>query len=112
MLKQKPKMDEKKTAQSGTRGLQRDEKEKVKAELRHKILSIRQGHTTGGYCDSEALKAEEKKLDKVIRVELAEAIEKHGYSADPKYKHKEVREIEVELNGLSWKPTLVVKDEN
>ncbi len=98
----------KEEAQQRSGGLQRGEKEK----LREKILSIRHGHTTGGYCDSETLKVEEKKLHKILSAELAEAKEKFGYSPDPKFKHANIRAIEVELYGLSWKPELVVKGEN
>lgn len=105
-------VNEKGQAQSGTHTLQRDEGREIeKQKLRQKIRSIREGHTTGGYCDSEALKVEEKKLDKILRAELKEAIDRHGYSPDPRFKAKEVRDIEVELNGLSWKPTLVVKED-
>lgn len=82
-----------------------------KEKLRKNIKAIREGHTTGGYCETEALHAEERKLDKVLRKDLAAAKEKHGYSPDPKFKHPEIRAIELELHGLSWKPELVVKGE-
>lgn len=103
-------VNEKTKVESGTGSLQRREGSD-KEKLRQKIRSIREGHTTGGYCETESLHAEEKKLDKILRAELKEAIDKHGYSPDPRFKHKLVREIEVELNGLSWKPTLVVKED-
>lgn len=103
--------------QSGTGGIQRgsqgkgSEAEQVKAELRKKIRSIREGHATGGYCETEKLQAEEKKLDAILRKELDEAKAEFGYSPDPKFKHTKVREIELELNGLSWRPRLVVAND-
>lgn len=105
------KHEEEDKAERGPSGLQRTESSSKKQQLRNEILAIRQGHTTGGYCDTEKLHAKEKLLDKVLRKELKEAIEKHGYSPDPRFKHRDVREVEVELNGLSWKPTLVVKED-
>lgn len=98
--------------QLGTGGLQREagRERNTKDWLRQKIQAIRAGHLTGGYCETEALHAEEKKLDKILRKELEDAKAKHGYSPDPKFKHAEVRALELELNGLSWKPELVVKE--
>lgn len=100
-------MNEKEKIESGSGGLQRGtEKEKS----RKQIKAIREGHLTGGYVETEALHAEEKKLDKILRKELDEAKEKHGYSPDPKFKHPEIRALELELHGLSWKPLLVVSE--
>lgn len=96
--------------ESRTGGLQRQEssREKEKRELRKKIRSIREGHLTGGYCETEALQAEEKKLYAILKQEFDELTAQHGYSPDPRFKHKDIRTVEVELNGLSWKPRLVV----
>jgi hypothetical protein len=106
-------MSEEKKIESRPGGLQREaEGSKVKAELRRKIESIRRGHATGGYCETEALQVEEKKLHKVLSEELEALKQLHGYSPDPKFKHPAIRAVEVELHGLSWKPTLVVKEEN
>ena len=107
-------MSEETKNQSGTRGLQREASshEKEVRELRQKIISIRQGHLTGGYCDTEALKVEEKKLWKILSEDLSEAKKKFGDSPDPKFKPKEVRAIEVELFGLSYRPVLVEKGVN
>lgn len=100
-------MNEKEKAESGAGGVQRGpDKEKS----RKQIKSIREGHYTGGYVETEALHAEEKKLDKLLRKELEAAKEKHGYSPDPKFKHAEIRALELELHGLSWKPLLVVSE--
>lgn len=96
---------------SGTGSLQRSEegeRSEVKAALRKKIRSIREGHSTGGYCETEKLHQEERKLHAILSTELEEAKAKHGYSPDPKFKPAAVRTIELELNGLSWKPKLVV----
>lgn len=101
-------------AQRGTGSLQRskesEERNSIKAELRKKIKGIREGHTTGGYCESEALKAEEKKLHAVLSTELEEAKSKFGYSPDPKFKHPTIRALELERDGLSFKPRLVVAE--
>lgn len=104
-------------AQPGLGSLQREagreegkHRETIKAGFRKNIRQIREGHLTGGYCDSEALKGEEKKLYAVLATELEEAKAKFGYSPDPKFKHPTIRAIELELNGLSWKPRLVVAE--
>lgn len=101
--------------QSGTGSVQRSQKEgsgRAKEDrlktLRKERMAIKEGHTTGGYCDTEALHAKEKEIWKVLSEDLAAAKEKHGYSADPKFKHPEIRALELEINGLSWKPQLVV----
>ena len=98
----------KKKTVSGSGSLQRDEEKTV---LRKNIKAIREGHLTGGYCDSEELQAEEKRLSKLLREDLEAARKEHGHTQDPKFKHADVRRIELELNGLSWKPTLVAKED-
>ncbi len=99
--------------QSGPSGLQRKtesrEREEVKAELRQRIKAIREGHATGGYCDTDKLKEAERPLWQLLTEDLEAAKKKHGYSPDPKFKHPEIRVIELELNGLAFKPELVVK---
>jgi hypothetical protein len=101
-------VNEKEKTERGPGGLQRGtEKEK----LRREIKAIREGHLTGGYCETETLHAQEKKLDKILRAELEESKAKHGYSPDPKFKHPEIGVLELELNGLSWKPLLVAAHE-
>jgi hypothetical protein len=82
-----------------------------KAILRTNIKAIREGHLTGGYCDTEKLHAAERALHPILTKELEAAKAKHGYSPDPKFKHPEIRVLELELNGLSWKPRLVVAPE-
>lgn len=96
-------------AESRSGALQRDESEAKK--IRQTIKAIREGHTTGGYCETEKLQAEEKKLWKILQAKLDDAKERHGYSTDPKFKHAEIRALELEINGLSWRPTLVVKQD-
>jgi len=106
-------VSEKAKTESGAGGLQREaeSREAEKQHLRKKIKAIREGHATGGYCETEKLHEEEKHLSKLLRADLEEAKKKHGYSPDPQFKPKEVRAIELELHGLSWKPELVVKGE-
>jgi hypothetical protein len=102
--------EEEAKTQRGSGGMERQARsDGKKEELQRKVKAIREGHLTGGYCDTEALHAEERKLDKIIRAQLEEAKAKHGYSPDPKFKHPEIRALELELHGLSWKPELVVK---
>ncbi len=106
---------EKADAASGTGSLQRStqegsgraEENSIKA-LRQKQLSIKEGHGTGGYCDTEALLEVERQIFKLQSKALAEAKEKHGYSPDPKFKHPDVRRLELEVNGLAYKPKHVV----
>lgn len=87
-------------------------REVEKQKLRREVEAVRRGYTTGGYCETEKLQEKEKPLAKLLAQELDELKQKHGYSPDPKFKHPEIRAVEVELNGLSWKPQLVVKGEN
>lgn len=84
------------------------ERETIKAHLRKNIREIREGHHTGGYCQTEELIYEEKQLYAILSSELEEAKAEFGYSPDPKFKPAQVRAIEVELNGLAFKPKLVV----
>lgn len=95
---------------AGTGSLQRSTqgREDVKAELRQRIKAIREGHTTGGYCDTEKLKQAERPLYDILTDELEEAKKRHGYSTDPKFKHAAIRNLELEINGLAFKPRLVV----
>jgi hypothetical protein len=84
----------------------------IKAELRSRIHSIRAGHMTGGYCDTERLVIEERKLHALLAPELEQLKLKHGYSPDPKFKHGAIRAVELELNGLAYKPKLVEMEED
>lgn len=91
--------------QRGAGALQRDPSktegqihDEVLAGLRQKIRSIREGHATGGYCDTAALHVEEKKLDAILRTDLEAA--KEGSI--------EQRNIKRELASLSYRPRLVV----
>lgn len=106
-------VNEKEKTQSGTGSLQREAGgHEVKTEkLRKEIKAIREGHRTGGYCETEELHAQEKALWRILSEDLEAAKKKHGYSPDPKFKHAEVRALELEINGLSWKPQLVVAHE-
>jgi len=107
-------MNEKTETQRGPGSVQREtssgetQRQEFKAELRKKIQAIRQGHATGGYCETEKLIGEERKLHAVLCTELEELKLKHGYSPDPRFKHPTIRAVEVELNGLSFRPRLVV----
>lgn len=93
----------------GTRRVERQE-ESAEASIRKKIVSIRAGHTTGGYCDTEALHNEEKKLYHILAVRLEEAEAKHGTHFKAEFQHPTVRALKLEINGLSYKPQLVVKE--
>jgi len=95
-------------AVTGAGSLQRKEGsvEEVKADLRKKIRSIREGHGTGGYCDTEALKAEEKKLHHVLSVEIEEAEAKHDHQSQAI-----ATANKRELAGLSYRPKLVVAED-
>lgn len=107
-------MNETEKDQRGPRSVQREagstEAQEVKAELRKKIVSIRAGHTTGGYCETEKLIAEEKKLHAILATELEAAEKKHGTNHRSELQHPEVRAIKVELAGLAYKPRLVVSE--
>jgi len=99
--------------QSRTDSLQQKEsslREEAKSLLRKKRKAIREGHATGGYCETGALLDVEKDLYKLLSRDMEEAKAKYGYSPDPKFKPKEVRDIELELHGLAYKPALVVKE--
>lgn len=94
-------------------GIQREaegDEAKVQA-IRKNIKAIREGHTTGGYCETEKLKEEEKKLYGVLSKKVEAAKARHGYSPDPKFKHPDIRALELEINGLSYKPLLVAQEE-
>jgi len=96
--------------QSGASSLQREEKSSRIEKLRQERRAIREGHLTGGYCDTEKLLAVEKEIHAILAKDLEAAKEKHGYSPDPKFKHPEVRNIELELHGLAFRPRLVVAE--
>lgn len=102
---------EKESTESRTGSVQREassHEEKVR-KLRKEIKAIREGHLTGGYCETEKLVEKEKALWQILSADLEHAKEEHGYSPDPKYKHAKIRALELEINGLAFKPTLVVK---
>lgn len=86
------------------------EREQIKANLRLEVRAIREGHSSGGYCNTEKLVQVEKKLHAILSTELEELKARHGYSPDPKFKHPHIRAVEVELNGLAYKPRLVVAE--
>lgn len=103
-------MNEKTQTEQGTRGLQRPQtssekaqREQISRELRKKILSIRHGHATGGYCESESLKEEEKKLAAILNDEADELVDVN--TPDSRLR---LKQIERELLSFSWKPKLVV----
>lgn len=109
--------EQKTKTQPGTGSVQRrtsreevSEREKIKANLRIEVRSIREGHGTGGYCNTEKLVAVERKLHAILSTELEELKAEHGYSPDPKFKHPHIRAVEVELNGLAFRPKLVVAE--
>jgi len=104
-------MNEKNKAkvESGPRSLQREALEGGSDEeltLRQKIKAIRQGHTTGGYCDTEALHAAEKQLAPFLHDRIAICTEQHSFDAV-----QAKRITERELASLAWKPRLVVAPE-
>jgi len=86
------------------------EEEGAESRCRAKIKSIREGHTTGGYIATEALQEEEKKLWRILTDKLAVEEKKHGTHHRAEFQHPEVRRLRVELNGLAFKPQLVVKE--
>jgi len=97
--------------ESGPDRLQRSAKEisstgPVEKDLRKKITAIRQGHLTGGYCETETLHAEEKKLHKIISDQIAELEDKK-----PNNWQQHTAALRKELAAFSWKPRLVVADE-
>lgn len=66
--------------------------------LEKKIIGIRAGNGTGGYCDTEELQAAEKQLHAELRKEL-EAL---------KPREMERRgEILKQMIGMSWKPKMI-----
>jgi FKBP-type peptidyl-prolyl cis-trans isomerase (trigger factor) len=78
-------------------------REQIKANLRKEIKAVREGHVTGGYCDTEALQAQEKKLHAILTKELEDIGSTQDYAS---VEHRKL--INKELAGLSWKPRLVV----
>jgi len=95
----------KEEAVAGTGGLQRSAEARGQkiCELRLNRRQVKEGHTTGGYCDTVALHAIEKALAKVIGEEITE-LEKVGSIAAGNAAQIYKRE----LAGLAWKPKLVV----
>jgi hypothetical protein len=76
---------------------EKEVKQAVLGALRKEIQAIRQGFTTGGYCETETLKEKEKRLHAVLCQELDESCERETREA-----------IEHELAGLCYRPRLVV----
>jgi len=107
-------MHEKTKTESGAGGLQRSpsQSEENLEALRQERRSVREGHRSGGYCDTEALHKIEKQIWQVLTARLDAAKKKHGYTPDPRFKHADIRAIELELDGLAWKPTLVVMNDD
>jgi len=95
--------EEKTKAQSGTGSLQQGASQSREQKVRSKINAIRQGHATGGYCDTDALKEQEKELDGIL-VEKIKALE----IADASGNRAAVALIERERKSFAWKPKLVV----
>ena len=92
-------------------GLQRSaeeskERESIKAKIRKEIAIIRQGHATGGYCDSEKLRAAERPLYTILASELEELEAKVANPNNPA-----TVAVRRELAGLSYQPRLVVAKE-
>lgn len=104
-------MNEKAKVESGPDSLQRKEKGSSIEALRKKRVAIKEGHLTGRYCDTEALIEVEKEIYTTLSKDLEAAKKKHGYSPDPKFKHAEIRALELEINGLAFRPRLVVADD-
>lgn len=88
--------------QSGAGGIQR-ETSAGEIKIREQIESIREGHTSGGYIDTEALHDEEKKLHAILLTKL-EAAEKENDRAA-------IKSITREINGLAFRPRLVVAND-
>jgi hypothetical protein len=103
-------MSEEKKTESGAGGLQRSQttREQEKDILRYERRQIREGHLSGGYCNTEKLLNVEGRLWRLLAEDIEEAKEKHGYSPDPKFKHPEIRKLELERDGLAFRPRLVV----
>jgi len=95
-------MNEKTKDQPGTGSLQRQESSSEETQIRQKIKAIREGHTTGGYCDTEKLKAAEKELwSRILTKRLANA--KEGTA--------EHRDLTREIQSLAFRPKLVVAED-
>lgn len=93
---------EKGHAESRPGSIQREESAGEK-KIRATIKAIREGHTTGGYCDTEALKAEEKKLHAILATKLEAAEKERDQPA--------IKSLNREINSLAYKPRLVVAND-
>jgi len=93
---------EKGKAELGAGSVQRSTGSESKAAILKEITAIRQGHATGGYCDTEALKVEEQKLHGILEAEV-NAEEKKQPRDDFR-----IRSIKREIAALAYKPRLVV----
>lgn len=89
--------------QSGINSLQR-ETQSGEDWQRKKVKAVREGHATGGYIETEELKAEEKKLAEILSKKIADAEREKGHAATA-----EIRGIQREIAGFCWRPQLVVK---
>jgi len=101
--------DEEKT-QRGTGSLQRSKEggdaENKKAELKKEIRGIREGHTTGGYCETVKLLEKEKELHNIIVKEIEDL--EHSKEAGSGLKAATLKR---ELAGLAYRPRLVVAND-
>jgi hypothetical protein len=93
--------------QPGAGGLQRppgsgqsNEREQNKNALRKERQAIKEGHATGGYCQTEKLHAVEKKLHAILTEERDQAVEDGDKPTAKTTAH--------ELAGFSYAPRLVV----
>jgi len=74
-------------------------------KLRAEIETIRKGHLTGGYCDTEILVEAERKLFNALNAEI------HDLGNTPEH-NKRRAELEKEIRGLAYRPKLVPEKED
>ncbi len=95
--------EEKSKTQPGISSLQREtSSEKGQPDLETQIKAIREGHTTGGYCDTEELHKKEKQLFRILTAALEEA--------EKDREHERVRILKRRIEALSFRPKLVVAE--
>lgn len=76
---------------------------RIKEAVKAKVEAVRQGHTTGGYCDTDSLMEGERQLHAIISAEIEEAQIIRDSGA--------IKRLERELAGLAYRPRLVVAND-
>jgi hypothetical protein len=89
--------------QPGASRSESQEREQIKDALRKERRAVKEGHLTGGYCETEALHKVERKLHAILSAEIEEC------EAQPNEGNAtRKRALQRELAAFSWKPKLVV----